>query len=152
MREQHSNDLLKKIRDIHETSRKSYGSPRVHAELTIGQGATVNRKRAERLMRDAGIRGAFRRRRHRSVAGGATQEDLVNRAFTAGAPGRLWASDITEHPTGKGKVYCAAVMDAYSRPLLDHRLDRVTPDRRWPPGGGNLRPRPDCGTCPGPRS
>jgi putative transposase len=64
MREQQNNDLLKKIRDIHETSRKSYGSPRVHAELTLGQGATVNRKRVERLMRRP-VRAAGSCGRHR---------------------------------------------------------------------------------------
>jgi putative transposase len=123
MREQQNDDLLKKIKDIHETSRKSYGSPRVHAELTLGQGTTVNRKRVERLMRDAGIQGAFRRKGRRNLVNRATQEDLVNRAFVADAPDRLWVSDITEHPTGEGKVYCAAVMDVYSRRIIGHSID-----------------------------
>jgi putative transposase len=123
MREQQNNDLVKKIKDIHETSRKSYGSPRVHAELTIGHGATVNRKRVERLMRDAGIQGAFRRKGRRNLVNLATHEDLVGRAFTADAPDRLWVSDITEHPSEEGKVYCAAVMDVYSRRIIGHSID-----------------------------
>lgn len=123
IREQQNNDLLKKIKDIHETSRKSYGSPRVHAELVLGQGAAVNRKRVERLMRDAGLQGAFRRRGRRNLVNYATQEDLVNRAFTADAPDRLWVSDITEHPTEEGKVYCAAVLDVYSRRIIGHSID-----------------------------
>jgi len=123
MREQQNNDLLKKIKDIHETSRKSYGSPRVHAELTLGQGATVSRKRVERLMRDAGIQGAFRRKGRRNLVNLATHEDLVSRAFVADAPDRLWVSDITEHPTAEGKVYCAAVMDVYSRRIIGHSID-----------------------------
>jgi transposase InsO family protein len=44
--------------------------------------------------------------------------DLVNRQFTVDAPNRLWITDITEHPTEEGKVYCAAVMDAYSRKVI----------------------------------
>ena len=44
--------------------------------------------------------------------------DLVNRDFTASEPNRLWITDITEHPTGDGKLYCAAVMDAYSRLIV----------------------------------
>jgi putative transposase len=40
--------------------------------------------------------------------------DLVNRHFTVDAPDRLWITDITEHSTEEGKIYCAAVMDAYS--------------------------------------
>jgi putative transposase len=72
----------------------------------------VNRKRVERLMRDAGIQGAYRRRGRRNLVNHATQEDLVNRAFTADAPDRLWVSDITEHPTEEGKVYLAATAPA----------------------------------------
>src|SRR5215204_3141810 len=37
---------------------------------------------------------------------------------TVDAPNRLWITDITEHPTGDGKLYCAAVMDAYSRLII----------------------------------
>lgn len=123
IREQRNNDLLKQIKDVHETSRKSYGSPRVHAELTLGMGLAVNRKRVERLMRNAGIQGAFRRKGRRNLVNCATQEDLVKRAFTADAPDRLWVSDITEHGTEEGKVYCAAVMDAYSRRIIGHSID-----------------------------
>ncbi|MGI5201396.1 IS3 family transposase [Spirillospora sp. CA-108201] len=57
IREQRNTELVKMIREIHEASRQSYGSPRVHAELTLGQGERVSRKRVERLMREAGIQG-----------------------------------------------------------------------------------------------
>jgi len=53
--------LLKQIRQIHHESRGTYGSPRVHAELTIGLGLPVNLKRVARLMREAGIQGLYRR-------------------------------------------------------------------------------------------
>ena len=123
IREQQNNDLLKKVKEIHATSRLSYGSPRVHAELTLGMGLAVNRKRVERLMRDNGIQGAYRRKGRRNLVNAATEEDLVRRAFTAEAPDRLWVSDITEHGTEEGKVYCAAVMDAYSRRIIGHSID-----------------------------
>jgi putative transposase len=41
-----------------------------------------------------------------------TALDLVKRNFTVEAADRLWLTDITEHPTKEGKLYCAAVMDA----------------------------------------
>jgi transposase InsO family protein len=47
------------IRVIHAESRGSYGSPRVHAELRLGLGERVNRKRVERLMREAGLQGVL---------------------------------------------------------------------------------------------
>jgi putative transposase len=120
-REQDNELLLKHIERIHADSRGTYGSPRVHAELTLGLGLPVNRKRVERLMREAGIQGLYRRRRsHTTIRDPATDPgpDLVNRQFTADAPDRLWITDITEHPTEEGKIYCAAVMDAYSRIII----------------------------------
>src|SRR3954471_4531872 len=56
--------LLKQIRQIHEESRGTYGSPRGHAELTRGLGLLVNLKRVARLMREAGLHGLYRRQRH----------------------------------------------------------------------------------------
>lgn len=50
--------------------------------------------------------------------GQATEEDLVQRNFTVPGVDRLWLTDITEHPTNEGKLYCAAVMDAYSRRII----------------------------------
>ena len=113
--------LVKYIEQIHADSRGTYGSPRVHAELTLGRGIPVNRKRVERLMRQAGIQGLYRRKRSWTTVRDPAAEpapDLVNRHFTVDGPDRLWITDITEHPTEEGKVYCAAVMDAYSRLII----------------------------------
>ncbi len=62
--------LVEVIRDIHTRSRETYGSPRVHAELRLGQGMRVGRKRVERLMREHRIVEVHRRRR-----GGCTVRD-----------------------------------------------------------------------------
>jgi putative transposase len=78
----------------------------------------VNHKRVHRLMRDAGVQGLYRRRHRRGPTGPPTEDDLVNRQFTVTGQDRLWLTDITEHPTREGKVYCAAVMDAYSRRII----------------------------------
>jgi putative transposase len=113
--------LLKQITQVHADSRGSYGSPRVHAELTLGLGLVVNEKRVARLMRQAGIRGLYVRRRRGCTVrdpGAEPAGDLVNRQFAVTGPNRLWLTDITEHPTGEGKLYCAAVMDAWSRRII----------------------------------
>jgi putative transposase len=70
------------IRAIHEESRFSYGSPRVTAELRLGLGLEVNRKRAGRLMRENGIQGIYRRKGRKNLVNAATGEDLVKRRFT----------------------------------------------------------------------
>ena len=74
-------------------------------------------------------------------------DDLVRRRFVADAPDRLWLTDITEHPTREGKVYCAAVLDVYSRRIVgwsiaDHLRSELVVDalemarwRRGPPPG-----------------
>jgi putative transposase len=72
-------------------------------------------------MRQAGIQGLYRRRRRGCTVRdphGAPSSDLVNRNFTVTEPNRLWVTDITEHPTTEGVLYCAAVMDAYSRMIV----------------------------------
>ena len=120
-RDQENELLLKHIRRIHADSRGTYGSPRVHAELTLGLGLPVNLKRVARLMRAAGIQGLPRRRRRGCTVRDPDAQpscDLVNRNFTADGPNQLWVTDITEHPTQEGKVYCAAVMDAYPRLIV----------------------------------
>ena len=113
--------LLKQIKHIHEESRGTYGSPRVHAELSLGLGLPVNLKRVARLMREAGIQGLYRRRQRGCTVrdpDAQPSDDLVNRQFTVDAANVLWITDITEHPTTEGKLYCAAVMDAYSRLIV----------------------------------
>jgi putative transposase len=110
--------LLKHIKEVHKDSRETYGWPRVHAELTLGRGLAVNHKRVARLMREAGIQGLYRRRYRRGPTRQVTEEDLVKRNFTVEATDLLWLTDITEHPTKEGKLYCAAVMDAYSRRII----------------------------------
>ena len=120
-RHQENELLLKHIKQIHADSRETYGSPRVHAEMTLGLGLLVNLKRVARLMRQAGIQGLYRRRRRGCTVGDPDAQpssDLVNRDFTVTEPNRLWVTDITEHPTAEGKVYCAAVLDAYSRLIV----------------------------------
>ena len=97
--------LANTIVDIHQMSRCSYGSPRVHAELRLGLGVRVGRKRVARLLRLTGRRGIS----HRHKRGGrrpdpAVHQDLVQRKFTAAGPDLLWCTDITEHPTRAGKV------------------------------------------------
>ncbi|WP_406566370.1 DDE-type integrase/transposase/recombinase [Acaricomes phytoseiuli] len=42
----------------------------------------------------------------------------MKRRFTAERSNRIWATDITEHPTSEGRVYCAAVLDVFSRRIV----------------------------------
>ena len=111
------------ISQVHADSRKTYGSKRVHAELTLGRGIAVCRQTVETLMRRAGLRGVSGRPKYRKVPNMATASDLVDRDFTRSEPDRLWVTDITEHPTREGKVYCAVVLDTFSRRVVGWSID-----------------------------
>ena len=56
-------------------------------------------------------------------AGPPVHDDRVCRDFTAGAPNRLWLTDITEHATGEGKLYMCAVKDVYSGRIVGYSID-----------------------------
>ena len=87
---------------------------------TVGE--NHSRKRIARLMRDAGLLGASRRRQGpittRRDKDTRPAPDLVDRDFTAAGPNRLWVADITFVPTSAGFMYLAVVLDAWSRKII----------------------------------
>jgi putative transposase len=113
--------LTSRITEIHERARGVYGSRRVRAELQLGQGIRVSRRRVRRLMRVAGISGLVKVKRGRTtirVPGVRVADDLVERKFRPDAPNVLWVADITYLRTWEGWLYLAAVQDAYSRRIV----------------------------------
>lgn len=129
LRDRSDLELTSTIRQIHEASRGTYGSPRVHAELRLGLGIRCSRKRVERLMRVGQIAGVHRRKGRRHRPAPAVHDDLVQRKFTVAGPDRLWVTDITQHRTSEGWVYLAVVLDAWSRRVVGWAIsDRVTTD------------------------
>jgi putative transposase len=97
--------LIVRIHEVHESSRRTYGYPRVHAELN-SLGIECGRRKVARLMREAGIRGCMRGKRRSTTrppdAKAAPAPDLVDRRFLAASPDRLWLADITYLPTRQG--------------------------------------------------
>lgn len=124
------------IREVHVASRQTYGSRRVHAELTLGRGIIVGYHAVELLMRRAGIQGITGRPKYRcALRRDPTATDLADRRFARDARDQLWVTDITEHPTREAKLYCA--VDA--RRVLPPRLGLV--DRHLTDcGAGHQRP------------
>ena len=113
------------IADIHQRSRGTYGMLRIRAALEIEQGIIVNKKLVWKIMRQLGLKGLpGPRKRSWTPANAATEDDLVQRNFTATRPNQLWLTDITEHGTREGKVYCCAVLDVFSRKVVGWAIDR----------------------------
>jgi len=113
-------ELTARISAAHTRSRRTYGAPRVHAELRAA-GVRCARKRVARLMRAAGLVGCHRRRRTRTTVAEPTHTpgpNLVARDFRATAPDRLWCGDITYVATHEGWLYLAVLLDAHSRRVV----------------------------------
>lgn len=110
--------LIEEIREIHTASRETYGAPRVHDELRLGCARRIGRKRIARLMRLVGLAGICHLRKHCGRPATAVHDDLVARCFVAEELDRLWFTDITEHPTREGKLYCCCVLDGFSRRIV----------------------------------
>lgn len=111
-------ELTKVIVEIHRASRRTYGSPRIHAELQR-RGQRCSRKRVARLMTHAGLAGVHARRHRRprrATLGDGV--DLVNRDFTPLGPDLVWAADVTQFRTGDGWLHVAAVLDLWSRRVV----------------------------------
>jgi putative transposase len=113
------------IREVHVASRGTYGSRRVHAELTLGMGVQVSERLVAVLMGLAGIYGLPGPARVKRLRGIVTADDLVNRKFHRLSPNELWVTDITEHPTREGKVFCCCVLDSFSRRIVGWSIDTV---------------------------
>jgi transposase InsO family protein len=116
--------LAGEITDVHKASGGTYGALRVTAELKHGRGIRVGHNAVELIMRQLGIKGLPTRRLPKGArVGKVTSLDLVCRDFRRDAPDELWMTDITEHPTREGKVYCCVVLDAFSRFVVGWSID-----------------------------
>lgn len=93
-------------------------------------GHQVGEGRIWRLCRDQKAWSTTTKKGRRSSGkrpGPAVHDDLVKRDFTAPAPNLVWLTDITEHPTAEGKLYCCAIKDCFSNRIVGYSLaERMT--------------------------
>jgi transposase InsO family protein len=123
--------LLVRIKELHQQSDRTYGSPRITKALRK-DAMPVNHKRVERLMAAHGIRSVHRRKyrvttdsSHRA----AVAPNLLERRFESAAPNQKWVADITYLWTEEGWLYLAAVMDLYSRRIVGYSMgNRLKPE------------------------
>lgn len=112
--------LQEAIKAVFATSRETYGSPRIHAEL-VELGVEVSKSRVEREMRVMGLL-ARRPKKFRVTTDSAhdkpVAENVLDRKFDASAPNQAWATDITYVWTREGWIYLAIVIDLFSRRVV----------------------------------
>jgi len=137
------------IREAHVQSRRTYGSPRVHAALNRG-GVTCCVNTVARIMREDSLR-AKTRRKYKTTTDSSHRlpvaENLLNRGFVRNRPNEAWVADITFIPTDEGWLQPATELDLYSRRIVGWAMsERMTSDlviealtmaveRRRPPTG-----------------
>ena len=121
--------LIEKIQAVHNESRRTYGSPRVHASLKAA-GYRIGRKRVARLMRENDIRAKAKRKfkvttdsRHDHPVA----PNLLDRQFTVAAPNTVWLADISYIWTREGWLYLAVVLDLFSRQVVGWAMDEQMP-------------------------
>ncbi len=121
--------LVEQIQSVHQSSRRTYGSPRVHRELRA-LGIGCSRKRVARLM---GLHGICAKtvRRFRVTTDSAhalpVAPNLLDRQFTVATPNRAWVTDITYVPTQEGWLYLCVYLDLFSRRVVGWAMsERMT--------------------------
>ena len=118
--------LLTEIKAVYRRSRKTYGSPRIYAELNE-TGHTCSRYRVARLMRQHGIVSKHKKKFRvttNSVHCFPIAENLLQRRFNVSKPGQCWVSDITYVPTLEGWLYLAVTLDLFHRKVIGWSMGR----------------------------
>lgn len=95
-------------------------------------GFEASERRVWRICSENGIVSTIVKRRGSGKSrrqGPPVHDDFVKRQFSADAPNRLWLTDITEHWTGEGKLYCCAIKDMFSGRIVGYSIaERMTAD------------------------
>lgn len=117
------------VKAIHDRSRQTYGSPRVHEDLTA-MGIRVSRKRVIRLMQTKNLVGRVRRRYRATTMSEHDQpiaSNVLDRRFEAAGPNQRWVADTTELRVGKSgaRMFLAIVLDLYSRFVVGWSVSAV---------------------------
>jgi transposase InsO family protein len=125
-RDLHDAHLTNALVDLHAED-PEFGYRFLTDELQAA-GHRVGERRVWRLCRQQRLWSATTKKgRHHKRPGPAVHDDLVQRQFRAPRPDAIWLTDITEHPTAEGKLYCCAIKDVFSNRIVGYSLgDRMT--------------------------
>ena len=119
-------ELALHIQRSFDASNETYGYRRVHADLAAW-GVPCGPELVRSVMRELGLEPCQPRPWRHSLTEGDGQEhdipDLVDRDFTADAPGEKMVGDITYIPTWQGWVYLATVIDCHTKELVGWAMD-----------------------------
>lgn len=122
---------LMKLMDEHYNYHPFKGATRMHTWLTLDKGFTINHKRVERLYYDVMGLTAIMPGRHTTKKNKAHKTyPYLLRNLKVTRPNQVWATDITYIPMEKGFMYLTAIIDLYSRCVLNWSVSNSM-DAEW---------------------
>ena len=125
-RSRENRKLTARIKEIHESSNKIYGAPKIH-RILVKEGYKVSIKRVQRRMREANIRSVTVKKfkPKASTSNVESRENILKQDFNASKPNQKWASDITYiHTNCHGWCYLASVMDLCTMRIIGHHFSK----------------------------
>ena len=113
----------KRISEIFAQHHKRYGYRRVCSQLR-NEGYALNHKTVQKLMQEMQLKSVVRRVKYRSYKGevGHVAANVLERNFTAKAPNRKWATDVTEFKIGDKKAYFSPILDMYNGEIISYTI------------------------------
>lgn len=122
---------LMRLMDEHYLHHPFKGAGRMHTWLTMDKGYQVSKNRIERLYYkvmglQAVMPGRHTSRRHKAHK----VYPYLLRGLTVDRPNQVWAIDITYIPMKKGFMYLVAIIDLYSRYVVNWSVSN-TMDAEW---------------------
>ena len=99
---------------------KTYGKRRMYEKLQLDYDCPYSLGTVARVMRKNGLLHKANKTKGLTVADKAAQksDNLLNRDFSANAPGKKTVTDITEWTACDGKIYQSSVFDCYDNMCL----------------------------------
>jgi len=125
-RDQERERLIPKVKEIHKTSRKTYGSRRIAKELE-STGTRCGKHKAGTLMKLAGVEAKQRKKFKATTDSKHTMPvapNLLKRQFAVQTRDLVWVGDITYIWTTEGWLYLAVVIDLYSRRVVGWSINK----------------------------
>lgn len=127
-RDKENQELIERIRSIHDESDETYGSPRITAELR-SEGKIVSENRIARLMKKEGITSDAIKKFKIQTTDSNHDLPIAERVFetenadSVMAPNQVWTGDITYIATDEGWLFLAVFLDIFTRKIVGFSCD-----------------------------
>ena len=120
--------LVEQMKEIHRTSRETYGAPRI-VDQRQKLGKPCSKMRVARLMREAGISGVAKKRYCVKTTDSNHELPIAERVFQVEEPAtwptrpnEVWVGDLTYVPTDEGWLYLTIQMDVFTRKIVGYAM------------------------------